>query len=176
MHVVMINAVTLNGKIGRSNDEPSTSWTTKEDRKFFSTESKKHGVVIMGRTTYATIGRPLPERLNIVLTREPDRYESIPGVLEFTASTPKQILRDLEQRGFPSAVVAGGSSVYAQFMNEGLIDEIFLTIQPKIFPGTIDLFTGLTKEVTLKLQEVRPFGDQTIFAHYIVDRSPETNL
>jgi len=63
--ISLIVAVAENGAIGRNND---LLWHISEDLKYFKSTTTGHPV-IMGRKTYESIGRPLPGRRNIVLTR-----------------------------------------------------------------------------------------------------------
>jgi dihydrofolate reductase len=65
--VVLVAAVADNGVIGRQGDIP---WRIREDMRHFRRVTTGH-VVVMGRVTYDSIGRPLPGRTNIVLTRDP---------------------------------------------------------------------------------------------------------
>lgn len=165
MKVILIAAQTLDGKIAHAPDEPAT-WTSKEDKRFFVEETKKHGVVIMGRRTYATIGKPLPERLNIVLTKNPSAEDNQEGVIEFTNAAPRELLADLNRRGFPSVAVIGGASVYSQFLREGLVDELMISIEPKLFGGGIPLVEGLASDIALQLIEARKLNAHTLLLHY----------
>lgn len=81
-------AITADGNIAKHADHLSTEWTSHADKKLFVEITKQAGVIIMGRTTYATIGRPLPQRLNYILTRSPHNYESQPGIVEFHNTSP----------------------------------------------------------------------------------------
>lgn len=63
--VVMIVATSLDGIIGHNNDIP---WSCKEDMTFFR-KATTGNVVIMGRNTYESIGKPLPNRVNIVVSK-----------------------------------------------------------------------------------------------------------
>jgi dihydrofolate reductase len=69
MNVFIIAAISADGLIAKDSDEKSTAWTSKADKKFFSERTKKAGVVVMGRKTFDTIGKPLSERLNIVYSK-----------------------------------------------------------------------------------------------------------
>ena len=73
--ISIIAAVSKNGVIGVDNKLP---WNLPEDLKRFK-ELTTNNVVIMGRKTYESIGKPLPNRINIVITRNEDF--SVPGVL-----------------------------------------------------------------------------------------------
>jgi dihydrofolate reductase len=68
MTVILIAAVGGNGVIGRDNDLP---WRIREDLQHFKELTLGH-TLVMGRKTYESIGRPLPGRRTVVLTRRPD--------------------------------------------------------------------------------------------------------
>ena len=170
MKCVLIAAITVNGEIAHSANE-TVSWTSKEDKKFFTEETKRHGVVIMGKKTYDTIGKPLSGRLNVVLTRSPEEYESIPGTLEFTNEPLPRLLQGLEERGFASVAVAGGASVYTQFVKEGLIDEMFITVEPRIFGSGIGIFSDFDIDKSLRLLSVTKLGEHGVLLHYEVEKS-----
>jgi dihydrofolate reductase len=69
MKVIMMMAMTLDGKIAKSSDH-FPDWTSKEDKKLFAKTSKEAGVVIMGDKTFFTFPAPLKDRLNVVFTLE----------------------------------------------------------------------------------------------------------
>ncbi len=80
MKISIIAAVASNGVIGRENRLP---WHIPEDMKRFKALTRKAGVVIMGRKTHESIGKLLPNRINIVLSRD-SKYKSIAGALVFS--------------------------------------------------------------------------------------------
>lgn len=108
--VILVAAVADNGVIGRDNQ---LIWRLKSDlRRFRALTMGKP--LIMGRKTYDSIGRPLPGRETIVLTRDP--AFSAPGVhvahdLDAALALAEHIG---EQMAAPEIVVAGGGDVYAQ--------------------------------------------------------------
>ncbi|MBI3334991.1 MAG: dihydrofolate reductase [Candidatus Portnoybacteria bacterium] len=169
MKVILLMAMTVNGKIARTRNE-LVKWTSTEDKKQFRTVTKKAGALIMGKTTYDTIGKPLPERLNIVLTRNLQKMRSIPGTLEFTNKPLRELLLDLERRGFASVIVSGGSIVNAQFLREGLLDEIIITVAPKIFGKGVPLFADEDYEQDLALQGIKKINNNTITLRYKITK------
>lgn len=101
--IVLVAAVADNGVIGLDGDIP---WRIPEDMKHFRATTTGH-TVVMGRRTYESIGRPLPDRTNIVVTRDPawsaDGVTVAPGVDEAVAAA----------RGLPGDVmVIGGAQLY----------------------------------------------------------------
>lgn len=168
-HVFLIAAQTLNGKIAHTNDE-LVRWTSKEDKELFVEETKATGVVVMGRRTYETMGKPLPGRLNVVLTRNPVGGESQPGILEFSNENPEELLQGLEARGYKRIAIIGGASVYTLFLEAGLIDEILITVEPLIFGSGIDMIQALDRDIELQLLECRKLNKQTVLLRYHVKK------
>lgn len=147
MKVTLVMAMTLDGKIGKSPDH-FPDWTGKEDKKLFVELSKKAGVVIMGSRTFDTIGAPLPNRKNIIMTRDQSRSSPWSNLL-YTTARPSEILEALEQEGYSQVILAGGALVNSLFAEENLIDEIIVTISPKIFGYGLSLFS---QEISLELE------------------------
>lgn len=169
MQVTLIAAVTADGKIAEEKDQVSLDWTSKEDTRFFMQKTKELGVVIMGRNTYETIGRPLKDRLNVIMTRYLDGRESEPGVLEWTSDSPVEIIESLAARGYDKVALCGGASVYSVFLQQGLVDDLYLTVEPVLFGQGISLAQGLNR-IDLDLIDSVMLGEQSVLMHYRVKK------
>lgn len=103
----IIVAAAQNGAIGKDN---ALLWRLSSDLKLFKSLTTNH-VVIMGRKTYDSIGRPLPNRINIVISRQTNL--TLEGV--FVVASLEEAL-DLTQTNFPekSIFVIGGGEIYRQ--------------------------------------------------------------
>ncbi len=167
MKTTLLMAITADGKIAKSASH-FANWTSGADKKMFVEKTKSAGVIIMGLTTYQTIGRPLPGRLNIVLTPEPEKETSIPGSLEYTSQNPKEILEDLEKRNFFEAIIGGGATINGLFLKENLVDEIWLTVEPKIFGEGLNLFRGVETDLNLELLETVQLDKNVVQLKYRV--------
>jgi dihydrofolate reductase len=103
MTVILIAAVGANGVIGRDNDLP---WRIREDLQHFKALTLGH-TLVMGRKTYDSIGRPLPGRRTVVVTRQLDW--SVDGV---------EVAHDLDDAlklaSSNDLYVAGGGEIYRQ--------------------------------------------------------------
>ncbi|MFH1713114.1 MAG: dihydrofolate reductase family protein [Candidatus Jacksonbacteria bacterium] len=168
MKTVLIAAVTLDGKIAKSAYH-NVNWTSKEDKQFFRKETRKAGAVIFGSNTYKAIGKPMPRCLNIIMTRQPQKYQSQTqkGLLEFTTDSPSVILDKLTKRGFKKAIIGGGSAIYSLFLQANLIEEIYLTVAPKIFGKGISLFQDVEiDEVNWRLIDVGKLGEGEVLMKY----------
>ncbi|MBI2426415.1 MAG: dihydrofolate reductase [Candidatus Kerfeldbacteria bacterium] len=148
MKIIMLMAMTADGRIAKARDE-LVNWTSREDKKYFIELTKEHRALIMGKTTYDTIGKPLPSRLNIVLTRE--KRKDIPGSLVHIAGTPQEVIAYLKREGYTSAVLAGGANVNGQFIERGLVNEIHLTVEPILFGTGMNIIEGVDVDVHLEL-------------------------
>jgi dihydrofolate reductase len=161
--LILIMAMTADGIIGRTNHH-FPNWTCSEDKRMFKSVSQKAGVVVMGSRTFDTIGRALPGRLNVVMTRRPEQYESAENLV-FWSGSPRSLLEDLNSKGFETVVLAGGATINSLFAREGLIDELYLTIAPQLFGQGLSLFAE-SLDVDLELLEVRCLQAQTILLTY----------
>ena len=149
MNVTLLMALTLDGKIAKGPDH-YPDWTGKEDKKFFAKISKGAGVIIMGSRTFDTFGNPLPDRKNIVLTRNKTRKSEWDNLV-YTDKKPAKILKDLEKEGYSNVILAGGATINSLFAREKLIDDIIVTISPKIFGYGISLFA---EDISMDLELV----------------------
>jgi dihydrofolate reductase len=110
-----IVAMTPERVIGRAGTLP---WHLPEDLAYFKRVTSGHPIV-MGRKTYESIGRPLPKRRNIVLTR--DMTWSEPGVEVIHAPEQLRTMPGLTERVF----IIGGAEIYAVFLP--LLDDLLVS-------------------------------------------------
>lgn len=168
MKLILMMAQTLDGRIGK-NSRQNADWTTKADKKAFVAETKKHGVIIMGRTTFEAMGgRPLPNRLNLILSQQPEKYadKAQPGLLEFIKGTPQEVCDYLAAKNYQTAILGGGAKTNAMFLKAGVIDEILMTIEPKIFGIGLNFTEGEEFDLNLELLESKELGDNAVQIHY----------
>jgi len=123
IHLTAVVAMTPERVIGREGTLP---WHLPEDLAFFKRTTSGHPIV-MGRKTYESIGRPLPKRRNIVLTR--DKSWSAKGVEVIHSPADLEKLPDLAGRVF----VIGGSEIYAAFLPE--LDDLLVSHVFENHPG-----------------------------------------
>lgn len=116
-----IAAMAENRVIGNGGDIP---WHLPEDFKWFK-QATMGGILVMGRKTYESIGKPLPGRETFVLSRQP---QEIPGVHSFT---DLEMLQHLETE--KTIWIAGGAEIYQQTLS--LCDELYLTRVHRICEG-----------------------------------------
>ncbi len=112
MKIVLVAAIGENNVIGREGQLP---WRLKSDLQHFRKVTLNRPV-IMGRKTYESIGKPLKDRTNIVLTK--DLGLIVPGgVLATSLEAALGFARqDAEKRGVDEIMIIGGSDVFAAMM------------------------------------------------------------
>ncbi|MDO9460732.1 MAG: dihydrofolate reductase [Alphaproteobacteria bacterium] len=125
MRISLIAAVAENGVIGREGGLP---WRIPEDLKFFKVTTLGKPI-IMGRKTYQSIGKPLPGRVNIVMTR--DRVWHAAGVS--VVHDLEAALRMAQETGADEAMIIGGADIYEMALPRA--DRIYLTRIEREFDG-----------------------------------------
>ena len=118
MRKSIIVAMAANHTIGKEN---KLLWSIPEDLRRFKEITSGHHV-IMGRKTFESIGRPLPNRTNIILTNDAN-YVPANGVL--VARTIDQAFEIAEKNGESEAFIIGGGEIYFQTLD--IADTIYLT-------------------------------------------------
>lgn len=146
--ISLIAAVARNGIIGNGNRMP---WHLSEDLKHFKAVTSGHPVV-MGRKTFASLGKPLPGRTNVVVTRQADY--SAEGC---------RIVRSLDEAFalFPSETeifVIGGGEIYRQAMP--LADRLYITRICHDYEGDTRFPQWEDSQWTVTSCDAYPHGEQ----------------
>ncbi|MDB9741436.1 dihydrofolate reductase [Akkermansiaceae bacterium] len=121
--VVAMVAMTSERVIGKDNDLP---WHLPEDLKLFKAQTSGFPIV-MGRKTWESIGRPLPNRRNIVITRNPDWSAEGAEVINSIESLEGL---SIEQ---DKVFIIGGAEIYSAFLP--IIDELLVSKVKKNYEG-----------------------------------------
>ena len=137
MRCIAIAATTMDGKIALGRDHFS-DWTSPEDKAFMRELLGEADVVVVGNNTYKTAKEPLSKRDCIVLTssvadvqRERDNL-----LLWNPEGTPHSSIL----QNYSTVAVLGGAKTYSYFLENNILDELYLTIEPIVFGRGISLF------------------------------------
>jgi dihydrofolate reductase len=169
--ITLLAVVTIDGKLARD-EHHFVDWSSPEDKKLFFSTTRKAGVLIIGHNTFRTFTSPLPGRLHVVLTRDTSDKADIAGVVEYTDKSPHEIVSGLEARGYSEVVMAGGAVANALFLKAGLVNEIWLTVEPVIFGTGIDLFRGAEFDLHASLISVEQLNEGgTVHLKYRVNKT-----
>ncbi len=160
MRVSMVAAVALNGVIGRGGDLP---WRLPADLKRFKKLTLGHPI-LMGRTTYESIGRPLPGRRNIVLSRAGftadgvEVYSSLEAALKASSAAPE-------------LMVIGGALVYEVVLP--VADRLYLSVVHGDFEGDTWFPSITPSDWTMVSTDHVPADARNQWAHtwFTLDRS-----
>jgi dihydrofolate reductase len=157
MKISIYIALSANGFISNSRNVPD--WLSPEYEQGFVSICHEKKAVIMGKTTYNILAPdylPLKEEgTTIVLT---------------TNAKPKEIADLLASRGHTEAVIIGGTKTMSEFINAGLIDDIFLVVEPVLFgSGGLPLLKNVEFDLKLNLLEVTK-NENTVRLHYEIQK------
>ncbi len=161
-------AISIDGLITRGDND--SDWVSQTDWDQFDSYIKASDAVIMGRNTMEQFGEdfPIEGTLNVVLSQNKDLHKEDQNLI-ITSKTPNEVVEMLKNKELEKLLLIGGSVTNKQFIQAGLVDELFLTVEPIVFGLGIKLFSDavLTK---LKLLEVVDLTDQTKVFHYRVEK------
>ncbi|MBX7230509.1 MAG: dihydrofolate reductase [Bdellovibrionales bacterium] len=163
-HIV---AAAENDVIGTQNQLP---WDIPEDTRFFREKTKGHAI-IMGRKTYDSLGEPLPQRLNVVVTRQTNF--TAPGIY-----VVKTIQEGLDFCKTKTAIygeeifIIGGGEIYQQSMD--VVDVIYLTRIHAHFPG--DAIYPKVDDKYFSLIESRPCSGSPAYTFLTYHRKAKTKV
>jgi dihydrofolate reductase len=170
MHITLAYVASINGKITKGDDPDVHEWSSVEDEAHFARLRDENEVIILDRKTYEVV-QPTPEpgKLRIVFTSTPDRFKAVPGQLEFVNEAPAEVVKWLSSRGYKKILIAGGARLSSSFLAAGLVDDLYLSLEPVLFGSGRPMITKDIAEVSLKLQSFKQLNNQgTILAYYSV--------
>lgn len=170
MEVILLAAISADGFIARSTNDRSFDWTSPEDKKFYVDTIKSADVVVISSRSFSVI-KKFPRGLTFaVYTRKPDDFiNHRPDVIKAfpTQDSPQQLIQKLQKSGFKKIVIAGGSSIFNLFLKAGVVNQLFLTVEPILFGQGVNLLNQLVN-IKLKLVKSVHLSSQTILLEYDV--------
>lgn len=168
MEIFIIAAITTDGFVGRDEHHSSIQWRSTEDGAFFTQKTREARAVVMGSTTFRTMRRPMPDRKHYVLTSKPEQFaDSDPNQVVGINASVADLIAQVAADGFSQLAVCGGASVNRQFLLAGLVDRLYLTIEPVLFGQGISLFDQ-SIESKFTLAHIHQLSDQTVVHELVV--------
>ncbi len=159
-------AASVDGRISLSSKHPPT-WTSKEDWEFFQKSLSRIDAVIVGRNTYESVAERLRNRNTFILSRRPKTLVCR-GTVTFVNPAKVNLPKLLE--GYKSVAVLGGGAVYQFTLENKLLDEIFITVEPLIFGRGKEMFVGGTRITRANLLSVKRLNNTgTLLLHYQIN-------
>ena len=171
MKVVLVFVSTLDGKVTKWGDPHVKDWSSQNDQEYYKKIWNDAPLIIMGSNTFnAEHFSPSSNHLFVVMTKHCSKYKEyeVSGQLEFTDKSPIELTEQF-QKNYETMLVVGGAHIATSFLKEQLIDELWLTIEPKIF-GTGGNFVVEEKlDINLRLISCEKVNEQgTLITKYAV--------
>jgi dihydrofolate reductase len=174
MDTVLIAVISLDGCLTRHDDPGATGWASPADQAHFRAALAASDVFIMGSATYRDARDSIranlkAEHRRIILSRSPAKFadDAVPGKLEFTSEDPRDLIARMRADGHRRCAVLGGGEVYNLFLGSGVVDELQLTLEPRVFGvGTRLAGTATPIDPTLSLVKVDHLSDDTLLLTY----------
>ena len=154
MKTILIFVSTLDGKVTKWGDSQVTLWSSQQDQDYFKRTWNESQLIIMGSNTFNANPRsPSPNQLLIIMTGRPGTYKhlEVRGQLEFTNESPLALSTRFKGKGYDRMLVVGGAHVAVSFLKDQLIDELWLTIEPRIFGQGGNFVTEEKLDISLRL-------------------------
>ncbi len=133
-------------------DKVTADWASREDQHFFQIALARADAVVVGRNTFEISAVRLRKRNTFVFS---SRLKTIrrDGMVTFVNPTNVDI-KELF-RGYKNVAVVGGSGVYQTMLDNGFLDEMYVTIEPLIFGRGKEMFVGGSRMTKLSLVSLR---------------------
>lgn len=164
MKIILYMAITANGYIAKENDE--TPWSKDEWKEYVGNAKKTHCMII-GRRTYDIWDKTELTNLGIPVLVLSKKINKSQNNIFFIKSI-KEALEVIKSNKYLEVMIAGGGKVNGEFFKRGLIDELFLDVEPFIFGQGIPLFSPCVNESKLELLDSKKIGKNGMQLHYKV--------
>ena len=167
MNISIYLASSVNGLISNRSNVPN--WLSQEYGRGFVEICQRTKAVIMGRTTYDILS---PDHLPLqqdgtllVRTHGTSATPAQPNVV-FTDGPPPGIVELLTARGHDEAVIIGGTQAVSDFVKAGLVNQMYLVVEPVLFGAGLPILRDVDVDHQLTLLDVRKLGPNTVQLHY----------
>ncbi len=172
MKTILIFVSTLDGKVTKWGEQNVSSWSSHQDQDYYKKVLNESRLIVMGSNTFnADTFKYSSDHQLIIMTGHPDKYKSleITGQIEFTNESPVELIARFKNKGHKQMLVIGGAHVATSFLKEQLIDELWLTLEPKIFGTGGNFVTDVKLDINLSLIHCEKVNEQgTLITKYAV--------
>ena len=172
MKTILIFVSTLDGKVTKWGEPHVKLWSSHQDQDYYKKIWNESRLIVMGSNTFnAEPFNPSSNHQLIVMTGHPDKYKSlkIPGRLNLQTNRLLELTARFKDKGYEQMLVVGGPHVATSFLKEQLIDELWLTFEPKIFGTGGNFATDVKLDINLRLIHFEKVNEQgTLITKYAV--------
>lgn len=174
MHTVLVAVISLDGCLTRHDAAGAVGWSSPADKAHFKNALQAADVYVMGSATYRDAKASITANLSsghrrVILTRRPADFagDVVPGQLEFTDETPAELIGRMRADGHRRCAILGGGEIYNLFLGADVIDELQLTLEPRVFgQGTRLAGSSNPIDPALHLDKVEHLSDDTLLLTY----------
>lgn len=173
MKVILAIVTSLDGKSTKGYKLPKL-WASREDQLHFQSLIAKNNLIVMGKNTFAVSKDDIKlakDKLRIIMVRNPAEFNDlvVPGQLEFSSESPKQLVKRLANLSYKQMLLVSGPKLNSVFLKDKLVNELWLTLEPNIFGVGIGLVNSEPLDVELKLLSCKKLNSQgTLLLKYWV--------
>ncbi len=159
-------AVTIDGFIARYSGH-KTGWTSKEDKKQLHEKIISADVLVLGHKTFELSKKWLEKRNCIVLSGKTGGIGKKNELLVFLNPEKIELKKFVEKQHYKKVCVLGGSKAYTYCIENDLLDEIFLTIEPIVFGKGITMFSKKVETKNFRLVSLKKLNKKgSLLLHY----------
>lgn len=164
MKVILYTATSIDGFLAKKDGD--SDWVSEVDTPIFEEKIKETGCIIIGNNTYKQFYQkiyPVKDVLNIVISSS-DNPQFEDGVI--FVKTPNEAIQKATDKGFNSVLIVGGGKTNGSFLDENLVDEIYIDIHLLILGNGIKVFDGFDGERKVELLDQQKLSNGQILLHY----------
>ncbi len=133
-------AASIDGRISQSN-RSKLNWTSIEDWNFFQKSIKKFDAVVVGHNTYKVFEINLKKRNTIVFTHQINNPKLF-GSVTFLNPQKSNFKKFIKSKNYKKVTILGGPKIYNFFLEDGMLDELYVTIEPYVFTAGVPMFSS----------------------------------
>ena len=172
MKTILIFVSSLDGKVTKWGESHVSSWSSHQDQDYYKKVLNESRLIVMGSNTFNPgTFKPSANHQHIIMTKHRDKYKyfEISGQIEFTNESPNELTTRFINKGHQQMLVLGGPHIATSFLKEQLIDELWLTFEPKIFGQGDNFATDVKLNINLHLLHCEKVNEQgTLITKYAV--------
>ncbi|HTN37188.1 MAG TPA: dihydrofolate reductase family protein [Arachidicoccus sp.] len=180
MKVILVFVSSLDGKVTKWGRSKVSAWSSPEDGAYFLKIRNESALIVMGSQTFeAELNQntfhPNKGQKVVVMTKrvhefQNDHHQDITsGHLEFTDLSPQDLHKQFLEAGSSTLFLLGGPHIATSFFKAALIDEVWLTIEPKVFGLGNNFAMEERLDIDLRLTSLEKVNDRgTLLTKYEV--------
>jgi dihydrofolate reductase len=172
MKTTIVAAISKDGFLTKGSNPNPGDWTSDEDKDFYKSILEKNNLYLMGSKTFSFAKNTLPAHAQkIVMSHNANEQSKLPNTY-FSDKSFQEVINKFSD-GYSQLLVIGGANIYHQMLEQYLVDEAFITVEPIInhsgilFYNSKNYFENLGFELVSK-KTLNSNG--TVLNHYVLKK------